>query len=320
MPRFSMMCYNIEHMNRMFRNDAVKPSEVERAGKIALTIQNIKPHVLGICEAATTEAEHNHFVQNFLSDSDYKLALGASRGGQNLVFYYRDPFSLVSIDDARSSYDPWLADIDKDGLREKHKWERKPLEAIFEIESGGPQIRVILVHTKSKGVFSVVDLQDFQRISLGNRMRLLGQALMLRDRLDQLIQQPNSLPIVLMGDMNDGPGLDPYEKVIGKSFVETVTGSVYDPPGIFHNTLWWMTGDSKKRKDLWTADFPDPIVTHPLGYRHRVWIDHILVSPDMLRSGNNVRYVLDSGEIGVKDGTAKKASDHFAVHCDIETG
>lgn len=36
------------------------------------------------------------------------------------------------------------------------------------------------------------------------------------------------------------------------------------------------------RDDLWTAEFPDAIVSHPFGYRHRVWIDHILVAPEML--------------------------------------
>lgn len=319
MPKFVMMSYNIEHMNKMFKNDTVKPSKTERAGSIAQVIQNISPHVLGICEAANAEAEHEHFIDNYLLSSDYDLAHGKSRGGQNLVFYYRDPFSLVSIDDAYSSYEPWIADINKDGLKERHKWERRPLEAVFEIGPGGPQVRVILLHTKSKGIFDVVDFQDFQKISLANRTRLLGQALMFRDRLDELIQQPNSLPIVVMGDCNDGPGPDPYEKVIGKSFVETITGSVNYPSGIFHNTMWWMTEDSKKRKTLWTADFPDPIVAHPLRYRHRVWIDHILVSPDTLQAGNTVRYVPNTGGIGVKDATARKASDHYAVYCDIET-
>jgi len=45
----------------------------------------------------------------------------------------------------------------------------------------------------------------------------------------------------------------------------------------------------KAVKDLWTADFPDPIVSYPFGYQHRVWIDHILLSPDMLLKNNSVR-------------------------------
>ena len=319
MPEFTIMSYNIEHMNSMFENNTIKPSEKQRARKIAKVIQDINPHVLGICEAANLPEEHRYFIDNYLSGSGYQLAQGVSRGRQNLVFYYRLPFSVISIDDALSFYGPWEADIDDDGLKERHKWDRKPLEAVFEIGSGGPQLQIILVHTKSKGIFSVVDLHNFQKISLANRKRLVAQALKLRNRLDQLLQEVHPLPVVVMGDMNDGPGLDPFEMMVGRSFVETVMGSVYQPNGIFHNALMWMSMDSELRKTLWTADFPDPIVRHPLRYQHRVWIDHILLSPDTLRATNTVRYVTDSGKVGSKNKDSREASDHFGVHCKIET-
>ena len=318
MPEFTIMSYNIEYMNLLFKNNTIKPSEQQRARKIAKVIQDINPHVLGICEAANSPDEHKHFIDHYLSSSGYQLAHGFSRGSQNLVFYYRRPFSVISIDDAVSFYEPWEADIEEDGLKERHKWERKPLEAVFEIGSDGPRLRIILVHTKSKGIFSVVDLHSFQKISLANRKRLVGQALKLRNRLDQLLQRRNPLPTAVMGDMNDGPGLDPFERMVGRSFVETVMGSVYGPSGIFHNTLWWMSMDSGLKKNLWTADFPDPIVRHPLRYRHRVWIDHILVSPDMLRPTNTVRYVMNSGKIGSKNKDSQEASDHFAVYCKVK--
>ena len=317
MPGYTIMCYNIEHMNKMFSNNVIKTSEQSRAQKIAAVIQSINPHVLGICEAANDPQEHRHFIDNYLAGSGFKLAHGASRGGQNLVFYFRDPFSKVSTDDALSFYDPWGADVEDDGLKEQHKWERKPLEVVFKIGTGGPRLRMILVHTKSKGIFSVVDFHDFQKVALANRKRLVGQGHKLRQRLDQLLAA--QLPAIVMGDLNDGPGLDPYERMLGRSFVETTMGSVYNPGGIFHNALWWMSMDSQLKKDLWTADFPDPIVSHPLGYRHRVWIDHILLSPDMLKANNTVRYVTNSGKVAPKDANSRQASDHFPVYCKIET-
>jgi len=249
----------------------------------------VNPHVLGICEAANAPEEHGFFIENYLPG--YQLACGVSRGGQNLVFYYREPFRLVAVDDAFSFYEPWEADIENDGLKEVHKWERKPLEAVFEIGTGGPRIRFIMVHAKSKGVFSVVDLCNFQKISLANRKRLLGQAIKLRERLDQLTLEPDLVPVM---------------------------GSVYDHGRIFHNTLWWMSKDSDLKKKLWTVDFPDPIVKHSMGYRHRVWLDHILVSQDMLQPDSSVRYVKNSGMIASGSRDAWKASDHFAVHCKIK--
>lgn len=329
MPEFTIMFYNIEWMDRLFdiETDTVKEDKRERAEKIAHVIKEIDPHVLGICEAARTPERHEHFLEMYLSDSGYQLAHGiVSRGGQNLVFYYRDPFSVIasSIDDTISFYDAWEDDTDDDGLTEIHRWggekkERKPLEAVFEIGSGGPQLRFILVHAKSKGVFSVADFHNYQKISLANRKRLVGQAHKLRERLDQLIKADNPLPVVVMGDMNDGPGLDPFEKMVGISFVETVMGSVFDPTGIFHNAQ----SDIKKKKALWTANFSDPIVKQLFGKKHRLWLDHILLSPDMLVQDEEhppkVRYVEGSGKIWHTKKKNQEASDHFPVYCTIAT-
>ena len=319
MPEYTVMAYNIEHMNKMFTNNAIKPTEVERAEKIAEVIRSINPHILGICEAANAPEEHQHFIDSYLSDTGYRLASGVSRGGQNLVYYYREPVSLVAIDEALSTYDPWDADVDQDGLKEQHKWERKPLEAVFRLGNDGPVCQLIMVHAKSKAIFTVVDLYRFQKRSLSNRMRLIAQAIHLRERLNQALDSSERLPMIVLGDMNDGPAMDSYEQTIGKSFVETAMGSVYKPEYIFHNALWWMTQDSQLKKGLWTADFPDPIVSHPYGYKHRVWIDHILLSPDMLNETNSVRYVDNSGRIGEKNQSSYKASDHFPVYCRIET-
>ena len=319
MPQFTIMSYNIENMNQMFESNQIKPNEQQRAQKIAEVIQGIQPHVLGICEAANAQEENQFFIDNYLQNSGYQIAQGTSRGAQNLVFYYRDPVSVDAIDEATSFYEPWDVDIDGDGLKEHHKWFRKPLEAVFRIGQNGPQFRIILVHTKSKGIFSVVDLANFQKISLANRKRLIGQAVKLRSRMEQLVHANNALPLIVMGDMNDGPGLDPFEKMLGMSFVETAMGSVYGPEEIFHNALWWMTKDTESRKDLWTVEFKDSIVAHPFGYKHRVWIDHILLSPDMLNQAGPVRYVADSGEVAPKNSASRKASDHFAVFCKIET-
>lgn len=320
MPQLTIMSYNIANMNNMFANGVVKDSAKQRARNIAAVIQSINPHLLGICEGANTVEEHQYFIDTYLRFSGFHVAMGVSRGRQNLVFYYRDPLILQSIDDHFTFYDPWEVDIDTDGVKEGLRWERKPLEAIFRIGANGPEFRAILVHTKSKGIFSVVDLHQYQKIALGNRKRLVGQALRLRQRLDGLLDESPPTPFIVMGDMNDGPGLDAFEKLLGLSFVETVMGSVFQPEKVLHNTLWWMSRNSDTRKDLWTADFPDPIVSTPFGMRHRVWIDHILVSPDMLRPDNSVRLLTNSGRVAPKNRAAQNASDHFAVYCQIEGG
>lgn len=241
MPEFTLMSYNIQHMNKMFENNVIKQNQIDRAQKIANVILNNNPHVLGICEAPNDPDEHQHFIDNYLSGASFKLAHGSSRGAQNLVFYYRDPFIVESIDSAIDFYEPWVIDIDNDGLKEHHKFYRKPLEVVFKIGASGPKLRIIIVHTKSKAIFDVVDFHNFQKISLADRKRLVAQAYKLRERLDELIQEANPIPFIILGDMNDGPGLDPYEKILGRSFVETTLGSVYKPVLTLHNALWWRS-------------------------------------------------------------------------------
>jgi hypothetical protein len=102
MPEFTVMSYNIEHMNRMFENNVIKPDELDRAQKIASVISAVNPHILGISEAVNSQKEHEHFISTYLPDSGYQIAQDTSRGGQNVVFYYREPVSVVSIDDARA--------------------------------------------------------------------------------------------------------------------------------------------------------------------------------------------------------------------------
>ena len=79
MPEFTIMSYNIEHMNKMFSNDQIKPQYQERAQKIAGVIQTLSPDILGICEAANSPQEHAFFIENYLPGSGYQLAAGNSR-------------------------------------------------------------------------------------------------------------------------------------------------------------------------------------------------------------------------------------------------
>lgn len=311
MPNYTISAYNIRWMNRMFQNDAVTEANEDRANAIAAVINRVDPDVLAISEAANSDAEHQDFINTFLNGG-YQVVSGASRGGQNLVFYIRDPFQLVEIDNFDNVYDPWNVDIDDDAVTERIRWDRKPLEAIFSIgqDTNAQRVRFINVHSKSKGIFDVVDLARFQEISYGNRKKLIAQATNLRERLDDLLTEPNPIPTAVLGDMNDGPGLDAFERRLGKSFVETVMGSVFNPEHIFRNALQHIADEFR-----WTADFPDPIVNNPRGFNHRVWIDHILVSPTLADPQGQLRLVTNSGEIDENDNVAQMASDHFAVSC-----
>ena len=69
------MSYNIEHMNLMFKNNAIKPQQQDRAQKIANVVLSIQPQILGICEATNSPEEHQHFIDNYLPGAGYQLIL-----------------------------------------------------------------------------------------------------------------------------------------------------------------------------------------------------------------------------------------------------
>ena len=67
MPEFTLMTYNIKWMNRMFQNGQVKDSKREQAERVSEVISRIRPHILGICEAANQREEHEHFIRQYLN-------------------------------------------------------------------------------------------------------------------------------------------------------------------------------------------------------------------------------------------------------------
>ena len=60
------------------------------------------------------------------------------------------------------------------------------------------------------------------RIAIDNRRKQLAQCIWLRQRVEEHLALGDN--VIVMGDFNDGPGLDEYEKLFGQSGVEIVIG------------------------------------------------------------------------------------------------
>lgn len=314
------MSYNIEKMRELFgKKGALIPEQEARATAAATVIRDVAPHLLGIVEASDRAADHETFVAHpELVALNFSIARGTEkRGRQDLVCYYREPFQLQSVDAHAAFYDDWVEDIDGDSIDEVLHYDRKPLELEFTLQGSGIRLLLILVAFKSKGVFSVADIHRYEHLALANRKKLYAQSKKLRERLDLLLDEDPLRPIIVMGDLNDEPGYDHFERQLGFSAMETLMGSLFRPAYVLHNALWHLSAVNQGR-DLWTAEYPDPIVANVR--QHRAWLDHIFVSPGMLQPDAPVRYVPNSGAIGERNETAARASDHFPVLCQIEAG
>ena len=308
--KLTVMSYNIEHMKRMVYKGKIR--DEDRTEAVAQTIEHVAPHLLGIVEATPKREDHELFVQNkFINQLKFKIGKSDhDRGQQDMVFYYRDPVELVELDPAVEFYDSWLEDIDDDGIKELCEFERIPLEGLFKVSD--VEFMVILVMTKSKGVFSVNDLIMHQHLALANRKRQLAQAKKIRQRVDVLMDEYPERPIIVMGDFNDDPGMDSYERLLGSSSIETIMGSVYSPGRILHNALWHL---KEKGTPVWTTEYPDLIV-HNLK-NHRGWLDHIFLSPNLLDEQAALHYVSESGEVFPKSKVTVRASDHLPIYCEL---
>ena len=113
------------------------------------------------------------------------------------------------------------ADIDGDGRADTIRFSKPPLELAITTASG-KILRLIGVHAKSKAPHGAHSDASRTRISVENRRKQLIECLWLRQRVEAHLKAHD--PLIVLGDFNDGPGIDEYEKLFGKSGVEVVLG------------------------------------------------------------------------------------------------
>ena len=110
-------------------------------------------------------------------------------------------------------------------VTEVTRFSKPPLEMVL-VAHSGQRLRLIGVHLKSKAAHGVHDAAQAIREAILNRRKHLAQCLWLRQRVLAHLQGQD--PLIVLGDFNDGPGLDRYERQFGRSGLEIVLG--WDEP------------------------------------------------------------------------------------------
>ena len=209
--------------------------------------------------------------------------------------------------------EPFWMDTGRDKVPEWFRFERRP--AYAEITLGnGASFRLIGHHLKSKGIFSALEWSRWWAMADANRERLLAQCRQFRKEfLDKYLLEDDTkdIPLIVCGDINDGPGFDTSEAKFHASGIETLMGSIWKPELALGNALFDRLSDKRKAalnfEDNTTTSFADPIFNRTY---HRVWIDHILYSrngPDGWVTGGDILRMIDD------DTPFYKASDHYPV-------
>ncbi len=207
-------------------------------------------------------------------------------------------------------------DIDVDEIGDTIKFSKPPLEVALTANSG-KEVRLIGVHVKSKVPHGARTLNEQVRISIENRRKQMAQCIWLRKRIDSHLASGE--PIIVLGDLNDGPGLDEYEKLFGHSGTEIVLGAdepeqtlMYDPHAMEALSPRAMNRPATSRFFL-----PEK------GSYLNALLDYIMVSPDLRSSAQKwqIWHPFDNPTC-FNDANLREAlltaSDHFPVTLDID--
>ena len=251
--------YNIEWFNALFDDDGelidddgwsarhnITRSQQTEAVGIVLTA--IRADAIMIVEAPDQNRRRStvRALEGFayrMGLSARKAVLGFENETQQEIALLYDPDKLSVRHDPigeetgkRGSADAprfdgaFRIDLDIDAKEDIVTFSKPPIELAVETATG-TAFRMIGVHLKSKAPHGATNREAAMRIGIANRRKQLAQAVWLRQRIDGHLAAGETL--MVMGDMNDGPGLDEYEDLFGRSSVEILLGegegALYDP-------------------------------------------------------------------------------------------
>ncbi len=205
-------------------------------------------------------------------------------------------------------------DLDGDGASDLVRFSKPPLELAVQVD--GRALRLIGVHAKSKAPHGQLTEPEYTRISIANRRKQLAECLWLRQRVEGHLTAGDSL--IVMGDFNDGPGLDEYEKLFGHSGVEIVLGLNAPPAQRMTDPHAEMALTQRVGLSPTTARF----WLQPQKRFFEALIDFIMVSPDLAATKPLWRIwhpLNDPGVAKVPElrDALLSASDHFPVTLDL---
>ena len=335
--------YNVEWMTNLFGDDGAILADATWSGRRNVT-RAAQLEALGIVFTAldadavmVIEAPDSHrrrdgagALENFAKWAGIRArraVMGFVNDTQQEIALLFDPDKLTPRHDPRGietgkqgsgdapRFDGvFRIDLDIDNTLEAVRWSKPPLELAVDTVNG-TAFRMIGVHAKSKAPYGVEGREEVMRAAIANRRKQLAQCIWLRQRVDAHLAAGD--PLIVLGDLNDGPGLDEYEKLFRRSGVEIVLGEgqnarLYDPhaEGLLHRRFGAMPSSAR----FWIEDQDRYLQT---------LLDYVMVSPDLKAKGGHWRiwHPFDDPKCyrvpELRDALLT-GSDHYPVTLDIE--
>lgn len=328
--------WNIEWFNALFDNHdrpihdsapsaRYKVSRGDQLRAVAAVLAAMEADGVMVIEAPDSSSRRStvRALERFARDAGLRtrraLTGFASASEQEIAFLY-DPARIAARHDPQASdgvpgFDAeFRYDLDIDAAPEIIRFDKPPLEIALAVP--GRDLRLIGVHAKSKAVHGTRDRDHTMRLGIENRRKQLTQCLWLRARVAAHLASGDSL--IVMGDLNDGPGLDEYERLFGRSGVEIVLGQDVEPALRLHDPHAAMTLGARMGFAATTARF----YLKPPGRYFEALLDFIMVSPDLAALAPTWRIWHPFNDPDIAADAALRenlltASDHFPVTLDL---
>lgn len=318
--------------------DRNEPTVKHRRESLSGVLNEIDLDALIVVEGPNKASELQFFFDTDVTGT-WVCDVQPTKGGSQIIglavrtdkgHFADEPFKRFHIGEGqggeseRLSYatNDFVIDTDDDEIQELHKFERKPLYAEIRLGSG-KRFRILGLHLKSKGIFQSYEWSKWWSKADANRKKIVAQCTQLRHEfLDYYLTEDKTknIPLIICGDINDGPGQDASERRINASGIERLMGTVWKPGLCLGNALYDALDEDERwmidLSSIHTTSFRDPIF-HT--YR-KVWIDHMLYSrnrPKPWVCNAKVHNVMSDGKKMWEK--YKFASDHFPVTVEIDT-
>lgn len=240
--------YNVEWFSNLFdrRGKLLQDTEAsarfgvtrgEQLGALGIVFTALNADAVMIIEAPDNNRRRQtvpmleRFAKHFGLRTRSVLIGYANDTQQEIALLY-DPDVLRARHDPQADGVPrfdgsYRIDLNIDAEPETVTFSKPPLEVALTTR-GGKRLRLIGVHIKSKAPHGANTPEAEVRLAIENRRKQLAQCIWLRARVEQHLAAGDDL--IVLGDFNDGPGIDEFEGLFGRSGVEIVLGEAAPAP------------------------------------------------------------------------------------------
>ncbi len=240
--------YNVEWFTNLFDRrgkllEDAEPSSrygvtrAEQLGALGIVFTAIDADAIMIIEAPDNNRRRQtvpmleRFAHHFGLRTRSALIGYPNETQQEIALLY-DPDVLRARHDPKNDAVPrfdgsYRIDLNTDAEAETVSFSKPPLEVAVTTKSG-KRLRLIGVHIKSKAPHGANSPDAEKRLAIENRRKQLAQCIWLRERVEQHLAAGDNL--IVLGDFNDGPGIDEFESLFGRSGVEIVLGEASPLP------------------------------------------------------------------------------------------